>query len=56
AGAELQRPLAIAVIGGLTLSTFITLLVVPTLALQLEGLAARHFLSPWTYYKRRMET
>lgn len=29
AGAELQKPLAIAVIGGLTLSTFVTLLVMP---------------------------
>jgi multidrug efflux pump subunit AcrB len=29
AGAELQRPLAVAVIGGLTLSTFITLYLVP---------------------------
>lgn len=56
AGAELQRPLAIAVIGGLTLSTFITLLVVPTLALQLEGLAARQLLSRWTYYKRGVQT
>jgi multidrug efflux pump subunit AcrB len=56
AGAELQRPLAIAVIGGLTLSTFITLLVVPTLALQLEGLAARQLLSRWTYHKRGVET
>jgi multidrug efflux pump subunit AcrB len=56
AGAELQRPLAIAVIGGLTLSTFITLLVVPTLALQLEGLAARQLLSRWTYYKRGIQT
>jgi CzcA family heavy metal efflux pump len=31
AGAELQKPLALAVIGGLTLSTFVTLLVVPGL-------------------------
>ena len=56
AGAELQRPLAIAVIGGLTLSTFITLLVVPTLALQLEQLGSRHFFTRWTYYKRGVET
>jgi multidrug efflux pump subunit AcrB len=56
AGAELQRPLAIAVIGGLTLSTFITLLVVPILALQLERLAARQLLSRWTYHKRGVET
>ena len=56
AGAELQRPLAIAVIGGLTLSTFITLLVVPTLALQLEQLGSRHFFARWTYYKRGVET
>jgi HAE1 family hydrophobic/amphiphilic exporter-1 len=41
AGAELQRPLAIAVIGGLTLSTFVTLLVVPTLSLQLEEAGER---------------
>jgi CzcA family heavy metal efflux pump len=30
AGAELQRPLAIAVIGGLSISTFFTLIVIPT--------------------------
>ncbi len=29
AGAELQRPLALAVIGGLVVSTLVTLLVVP---------------------------
>lgn len=52
AGAELQRPLAIAVIGGLTLSTFITLLVMPALALELEKFAARQFFARWTYYKR----
>ncbi len=51
AGAELQRPLAIAVIGGLTLSTFITLLVMPALALELEKLGARQFFARWTYYK-----
>lgn len=31
AGAEMQKPLALAVIGGLTISTFITLLVMPAL-------------------------
>jgi multidrug efflux pump subunit AcrB len=56
AGAELQRPLAIAVIGGLTLSTFITLLVVPTLALQLESLASGQLFPRWRYYKRGVET
>ena len=45
-GAELQKPLAVAVIGGLTVSTAITLLFVPTLLLVLEkrrsrGLEAR---------------
>lgn len=35
-GAELQRPLALAVIGGLLLSTFITLLVMPVLYSLLE--------------------
>jgi CzcA family heavy metal efflux pump len=37
AGSELQRPLAIAVIGGLALSTPITLFVVPTLVVALRG-------------------
>ena len=32
AGAELQRPLAIAVIGGLVLATLVTLVVIPGLA------------------------
>ena len=36
AGAELQKPLALAVIGGLVLSTFITLLVMPVLYSLLE--------------------
>ena len=41
-GAELQKPLALAVIGGLTLSTFITLLVMPVLYTFLErGQATR---------------
>jgi len=35
-GAELQRPLALAVIGGLLLSTFLTLLVMPVLYSLLE--------------------
>ncbi len=56
AGAELQRPLAIAVIGGLTLSTFITLLVMPTLALQLEALGKRKFFSRLKFDKREVET
>jgi len=37
AGSELQRPLALAVIGGLTLSTPITLLAVPTLLVAIRG-------------------
>ncbi len=37
AGAELQKPLALAVIGGLFLSTFITLLAMPVLYSLLEG-------------------
>ena len=36
AGAELQKPLALAVIGGLSVSTFITLLVMPVLYSLLE--------------------
>jgi multidrug efflux pump subunit AcrB len=56
AGAELQRPLAVAVIGGLTLSTFVTLLVMPMLAVQLEELGFRQFFAKWTYYKRGVQT
>jgi HAE1 family hydrophobic/amphiphilic exporter-1 len=37
AGSELQKPLALAVIGGLTLSTPITLYVVPTLLVAIRG-------------------
>src|SRR5581483_8911384 len=37
AGSELQRPLALAVIGGLGLSTPITLFVVPTLVVAIRG-------------------
>jgi multidrug efflux pump subunit AcrB len=40
AGAELQKPLAVAVIGGLTLSTPITLLVVPGLYSAIKGRTA----------------
>ncbi|HYL46676.1 MAG TPA: efflux RND transporter permease subunit [Candidatus Limnocylindrales bacterium] len=40
AGAELQKPLALAVIGGLLLSTFITLLVMPVLYSLLERRSA----------------
>jgi HAE1 family hydrophobic/amphiphilic exporter-1 len=36
AGTEMQKPLALAVIGGLSLSTFITLLVMPVLYSLLE--------------------
>jgi len=36
-GAELQQPMAIAVIGGLTVSTFLSLIVIPTIYLGLEG-------------------
>ena len=37
AGAELQKPLALAVIGGLSLSTLVTLYVVPSAYLALAG-------------------
>jgi multidrug efflux pump subunit AcrB len=37
AGSEMQRPLALAVIGGLTISTPITLYVVPTLLVAIRG-------------------
>src|SRR5262249_38382124 len=37
AGAELQRPLALVVIGGLALSTVVTLLAVPTVYVALHG-------------------
>lgn len=40
-GAELQKPLALAVIGGLLLSTFITLLVMPVLYSLVEGNRSR---------------
>jgi multidrug efflux pump subunit AcrB len=57
AGAEMQRPLAIAVIGGLTLSTFVTLLVVPTISLQLgEAGARRRLRRSARIQMRRVET
>jgi HAE1 family hydrophobic/amphiphilic exporter-1 len=37
AGSELQRPLALAVIGGLALSTPVTLFIVPTLLVAIRG-------------------
>ena len=37
-GAELQQPMAITVIGGLTVSTFLSLIVIPTIYLGLEEL------------------
>jgi CzcA family heavy metal efflux pump len=40
AGAELQKPLALAVIGGLSLSTLVTLYLVPTAYLALKGRGA----------------
>ena len=41
-GSELQRPLALAVIGGLALSTPVTLFVVPTLVVGLRGRGYTH--------------
>ncbi|TAL34411.1 MAG: efflux RND transporter permease subunit [Spirochaetes bacterium] len=40
-GSELQRPMAIAVIGGLTVSTFLTMVVVPTIYAMVAGKSAR---------------
>jgi multidrug efflux pump subunit AcrB len=42
AGADLQRPLALAVIGGLAVSTFVTLLIVPVMLEAFGELEARH--------------
>ena len=41
AGAEVQRPLATVVIGGLITSTLLTLLVLPTVYLRIEARPAR---------------
>jgi multidrug efflux pump subunit AcrB len=41
AGSELQRPLALAVIGGLALSTPVTLFIVPTLVVAIRGAGYR---------------
>lgn len=40
-GAEIMRPLALTVVGGLTVSMFLTLLVVPCLYLIVSGAAER---------------
>jgi multidrug efflux pump subunit AcrB len=45
AGSELQRPLALAVIGGLTLSTPVTLLMVPALLVAIRGAGYRKTLT-----------
>ena len=43
-GAELQRPLAIAVIGGLTISTIFTVIVIPTAYLLLADKSKNAFI------------
>jgi CzcA family heavy metal efflux pump len=43
AGAELQRPLAVAVIGGLTVSSFVTLLVLPAMVRRLGSQRLRAY-------------
>lgn len=42
-GAELRRPMAITVIGGLLVATFLTLVVIPTIYLSSAELAAKIF-------------
>ncbi len=42
-GSELQRPLAVVVIGGLFTSTLLTLILLPTLYAWIEGIAERRF-------------
>ncbi|CAG5016199.1 Multidrug resistance protein MdtC [Dyadobacter sp. CECT 9275] len=46
AGAEVQRPLATVVIGGLITATILTLFVLPALFLLVEGKSKKHFLGP----------
>lgn len=46
AGAEIQRPLAIAVVGGIGLSKFVVLLALPALATAAEGKGVRRVASP----------
>ena len=46
AGAALQKPLAIAVIGGLSVSTFFTLLVAPVLFVAMEEMTKRCIMVP----------
>jgi CzcA family heavy metal efflux pump len=50
AGSEMQRPLALAVIGGLTLSTPITLYVVPTLLVAIRG---RNYKLPIEHFRHQ---
>ena len=42
AGADLQKPLALAVIGGLTLSTMVTLFAIPGLYAAVHVWSSRH--------------
>ena len=47
-GSELQRPLAVVVIGGLFTSTLLTLVLLPTLYAWIEGRAQRRLAQPTT--------
>lgn len=53
AGSEMQRPLALAVIGGLTLSTPITLFLVPTLLVAIRGRDYRLPIEHFRHQERR---